>query len=180
MKRREPPDLQIVRVEEGEEGKDENLTEERAERIAAWIATPSHLRRDEDPGTLTRLARDLGCTSGSMSRWKDSRAVRDRILDNLEGAALSALPDILYGQIVAATAEFQEQPDGTVLFKPGDLRSAGFVAAFAKAIQPGGKGGVAVNVTQTNQNMNAGELHVDQMSDAELKAALKETADRMK
>lgn len=93
----------------------------------------------------------------------------ERVAQMTYAAAVYAMPNILWGQILAASPVLQVDADGVQRWIRGDTKAANFVATIAKFM----RGGTVVNQTQNNVSPLA-EIEAPEMSDDDLRNRMRE------
>jgi len=167
-------EVDLVRLPEGvSKAKRESLTAERLEAIASFFALPDWERGTEGvPGTDSEMAAAVRCSVASIKKWKRHPMMVDRVTDKIYTAAVYAMPNILFGQIIAASPIFKEIGDGRYEVIPGDTKAANYVGTIAKLLRSG-------NIT-LNQSQNSFSPLQDEHepTDEELRKQIRELAKR--
>lgn len=162
-------DVDAVTLPEGESGGGprERLTAERLDRIATYFAAPEEVRRSwGGPKDVAELARDVGCRVKSVHLWQRNQKMLDRVRDLTEMAAVYAMPNILYGQVILATPCIERNEDGSFTIRGADSKASNFVATVAKYIRQG------AGATMTQVNMAPNNEKETGMSDQEFESRL--------
>lgn len=169
-------DVDAVVLPEGETGGRERLTAERLDRIATFFAAPEAVRASwGGPNDLAQLARDVGCRVKSVHLWKTHPKMIERVRELTEVAAVLAMPNILYGQIIAGSPDIVPLDGGGFRIVPGDTKAANFVATVGKFLRLGANG-----QTVNQWNLNAGSPDPGAMSEEEFQARLEKATKQFK
>lgn len=148
----EPPTTVIPEGERGTVAPRQRLTAERLDAIALFFAAPPDIRECAPdwlgPRNLRALAADVGCSPLAIDRWMKNPRMVERVGEMLHAAAVYAMPQILWGQITAASPHLEADKNGVERWVAGDTKAANFVATVAKFMRTGS--GTQVTMNQNN------------------------------
>ena len=170
-------DVDVVSLPEGESGAGkpgERLTAERLDALARFWATPDQVRETwNGPKDYRELALAVGCRLTSLPKWKRHPMMTKRIADYILLTATLAMPNILWGQILAAVpVNVVDEETGEIINTlPGDTKAANYVGTIAKMIR---SQGLTVHNTQVSPVTEI----TKPMDDATLTAKLDEYFER--